>query len=245
MPTLDRIYRLADGTSFWGSPLLGSPLATVGPAIPTPAGGRLRPTQTVTIRARWRNDVGVDTQIMDAEDRVWFANEVLEIGRRRWLDVGMSHYTSTVPPSDEPDPDPPPPTDPFTPPASWNFTLDGTPIRSLELATVAVQSAIRFEGTFALPAGEYAGDLDPRNATVYGRIRRTQHVCSFDISGGSTALARLQGGFFDMSFGESGGAIVTAYSEFAGSNFALTADVSLAAGDVIDLANADEDAMVT
>ena len=240
MPQFDRIFTLPNGTDMWGARMLTSPLATVGASIVT-AQGRIRPSQTVTIRVRFREDIETNTVITDEQGRNWFVAEVLEIGRRRFLDVGMSFYAPIAVPTDTPDPNPPAPTDPWTPPAYWGMTFDGDPIRSLEIDTIVISTVTRRSGTFVLPSGTYAGMLTPNNSDVLGRIRRTQNVCKFallDTSGEGIDL--LNNGFYALTFGEIDGAIVTEYSAFADSSLALATDVVVSPGDVIDLASADE-----
>ena len=96
MPSLDRIYRLwptgvGAAQTVWASHTFGSGLATVGQQIDL-AGVLYAPLSTVVLRIRWRNDITTDTRWEDEDGRYWRTNEILEVGRRRFLDVSISTY---------------------------------------------------------------------------------------------------------------------------------------------------------
>ena len=96
---LDRIYRLIDPTThlpaaaFWCGRAPASAIVTVGEAVDVVGGGSLLyPTTTETIRLRYRADLRYRSAVVDSEGRVWWVNEVGEVGRKRWLDAGVTFY---------------------------------------------------------------------------------------------------------------------------------------------------------
>lgn len=135
---LDRIWQLRiDGFISALEPVwLGlesqSHLAGVGESDTT----GLRPLETVTVRMRWRPDLSLATVFHDPDLRPWYVNEVLEVGRRHWLDVSLSRYSfrpvfQTNIPEERTVPD-------STPPDGWTLVDgQGDPVR-----VVRVEDAI-------------------------------------------------------------------------------------------------------
>lgn len=96
MPSLDRIYRvfptgIGSPESLWASHTFGSGLATVGQQIDQ-AGVLYAPLSTVVLRVRYRTDINTNSRWQDEDGRYWRTNEILEVARRRWLDVSISTY---------------------------------------------------------------------------------------------------------------------------------------------------------
>ena len=69
----------------------GSGLATIGQQIDQ--GGVLyAPLSTVVLRVRYRTDINTESRWEDEQGRYWRTNEILEVSRRRFLDVSISTY---------------------------------------------------------------------------------------------------------------------------------------------------------
>ena len=153
------MYRLADGSQVWAEHRLDSPLATVGEPLVID-GVVVPPRETVTVRIRWRPEVDVNTRFIDQDGGWWFVNETAEVGRRRWLDVGLSSYPADERRSGLASPPDDGTVAGWTPPAGWPFMVGGSPLAVLTLATVQADGPRRRRGTFVIPdglTGEYAG----------------------------------------------------------------------------------------
>ena len=94
---LDRVFALHPGglenpaETIWGKQLPSPALATV--AEPLEEGGRVyRPASAMTVRMRYRTDIGTHARLIDQEGRVWRYMESAEVGRRHWLDVSLVTY---------------------------------------------------------------------------------------------------------------------------------------------------------
>jgi len=124
---LDRVWTLLstgqdDSTPerLWVRHANTSPLAGIGTArlfedAETGDTVSISPVSTVTIRMRYRRDVSLVSVFRDPDGRSWFVNEMLEIGRRRWLDVSITTYedaTSALPMI---------PSRTFNPPTGWGL----------------------------------------------------------------------------------------------------------------------------
>ena len=143
-------------TPVWAERRLDSPLATV--PGPVDVNGTLTdPISSATLRMRYRDDVVPGLTMQRAgETRLWNVGETLEIGRRKFLDVGLASYPTPltiVPDPTGPDmPDPVVP-DTYTPPTGWGFEVDGAPLRTLTLTNVQTGPGGRRSGTFQAVAG--------------------------------------------------------------------------------------------
>lgn len=116
------------------------------------------PRATITVRMRWRADVGIDALLVDdvGDGRTWAVNGVEEVGRRQWLDVSCTLYDidEAVQPSGM-----------FTAPAGWTLQdADGDPVQELTIGGRIFGSfgetlAVRFR----VPAGgwQIAQGFDP------------------------------------------------------------------------------------
>ena len=150
--SLDRVYTLPDGSQVWAEHRQDSPLATVGESLDID-GVAVPPRETVTVRMRWRAGVDVNTRFTGRDGGVWFVNETAEVGRRRWLDVGLSSYPAderrsglATPPDDGT-------VEGWTPPGGWPFAVGGEPLAVLTIATLRTDGPRRRRGTFVVPAG--------------------------------------------------------------------------------------------
>lgn len=234
------IVRQGSIEPIWVEPRLDSALSTVGESIHLQSGAILRALSTVTLRVRWRADVGVNDIWRDPLRRPWYVNEVLDVGRRRYLDVGLSTYgevsatISTVPQSPD-----------FTPPAAWNMTLtNGTPWHNLEIDSARETNVRTREGTFRLPR-DLIGQVGAVGVRWFFRLRDTdptrRYLGQFD-----TADQRLpvdiQAGFHSLNFFEALGHPLTSLNAGAPDElgFLNNSATTLGPGDVLELLNANE-----
>lgn len=148
---LDRVWTLhrEDGTRVpvWGRVMLSSPLATVPPANDL-GGGVVPPLSTVTVRMRYQAlaDVTVDSLVVDDAGGAWFVNETLEVGRRKWLDVGMSTYPPDVRPMPYTDVQP-----------GWTLRVLDSYVRYLELANTSQVFSSSIDCFVTVPEGIRGG----------------------------------------------------------------------------------------
>lgn len=209
---LDRIYQIIRGGTtipLWAEHRADSALATVGESIAVGAAGTLvAPLSTVTIRMRWRDDIYVNTALKDNDARIWFVNEVLEVGRQQWLDVGMSTYDLAAP-DDEREPDTEPPDDirmpTNAPQTGWAFTTGGQPWTNLVVATVRVESTYILSGTFTVPTN-IMGDIaaEQLSSDWYARHQTSDTAISFSLV--DTTSPVDPSGFRRMFFHDEAGA---------------------------------------
>ncbi len=125
MPNLDRVWTLyprsfrSPGEPVWIGIQSRSLLAARARDRAAEASlSGLRPVETVAYRMRWRPDVTLGSLFVDTDNRVWYVNETLEVGRQLWLDVGCSRYgareVAARIPEDRADPT-------FRAPAGWRL----------------------------------------------------------------------------------------------------------------------------
>ncbi len=241
---LDRIYRIGD-TPVWAGVRSDSPLATVGETLVLDDGSTVTALSTQTIRMRWRSDIEVNTVIRDSDNRRWFVNEILEIGRRQWLDVGISTYdsatvtaTGQIPQQDSN----------FVAPTGWGLTVrsQAAPYHNLQIATVQASGDRRRRGTFAIPA-DLAGSISATDAIWYFRIRAgsadNRYIGGFELND-RTSPVDLAQGFNSLSFYIGlGNSPITGLNEGHPEdelNLALNNLTSLATGDVLELLSRSE-----
>lgn len=92
---------------------LAGPLNTIGDQVEGADGNVYLPLSTITIRVRFRQDVSQRSLWVGPDGRTWRTNEVLKVGRDRYLDVSLSTY-------DVPDATFEAPGDPdYEPPTGW------------------------------------------------------------------------------------------------------------------------------
>ena len=84
------------------------------------------PESQATLRVRWRPDVSQNSRWVDPTGRLWLTSGWEEVGRQKYLDVGIARFgyiesgvSST-----------------FTPPANWplQHKADSSPVQALEIA---------------------------------------------------------------------------------------------------------------
>ena len=94
---LDRIWTLFDSETNAAANAGGEPVwlqfAPVSSLVSLPSvlGPRV-PLQTVTVRMRYRSDLSLASVLKDQEGNDWFVQQILEVGRRKWLDVSVLTY---------------------------------------------------------------------------------------------------------------------------------------------------------
>ena len=84
------------------------------------------PESQATLRIRWRPDVSQNSRWIDPNGRLWLTSGWEEVGRQKYLDVGVARFgfiESGV-------------TGTFTPPTNWamQHKADSTPVQTLEIA---------------------------------------------------------------------------------------------------------------
>ena len=98
---LDRVWKLyrhglADRSpvEVWLSPVQGSPIIDGSPVVvyATPDTEAPRILETTVVRTRWRDDIDLDSVFSDSSGNIWTVKRVLELGRRRWLDVEIESH---------------------------------------------------------------------------------------------------------------------------------------------------------
>ena len=181
------VHAVNSFTPLWADPRrLDSPLATVGQ--PRDFDGILtEPESTITLRTRYRPDIRVGAALVGPDERIWYVNELLEVGRHKYLDLGLSTYlqeTSTIQPPD--------PADPlnavesrkwpasFTPPENWPFLAGGEPLEELVIQTVTEHDLYRRQGLFVPIAdltGEAAGEWYTEQHV--SQVLRTGNICEW------------------------------------------------------------------
>ena len=137
---LSEIWNIVHGpvsrTPIWAERRLDSPLITV----PGDVRDGATALSTATLRTRWRADIEIGAQLLDPHRRTWFVGELMEIGRRRYLDMSVATFpdAASVPiPVDET----PEPINPMMPPVGyqaplgWDIVADGDPVAVLTTAT--------------------------------------------------------------------------------------------------------------
>ena len=142
---LDRVYELYRGglldrnpLQIWAQPIEGSPIIA---SIDDDVG---RPVETAVVRMRWRDDVELESVLVDVDQgRIWIPSELREVGRRRWLDVAMTHYEDAAIQTVDPAP---PTTSQYTAQDGYTLMKDGTLVQNLTIARISVLLAdeVRF-----------------------------------------------------------------------------------------------------
>ena len=187
---LSEIWKLVatpnDVRPLWAERRTNSPLVSVGP----PDADGNSPLSTVTLRTRYREDITTTVTIESPDGRRWVVSELLEVGRRKYLDLALSTYApGTVVTPTIPDPTPTDPEQPadFVPPDGWGIVADGAPVSVLTIASAepaVIQPIYRWDGTFDDITGASGmittADLEPDpavHATMAGYVLRTGSVC--------------------------------------------------------------------
>ena len=165
--SLSDIWRIVRGPNdlvpFWVERRFDSPLATAG----GPDADGNDAVSAVTLRTRFRTDIGTNTTLTDDQGRVWSVQEVLEVGRRRWLDMSCATYAleaGDVIPDPTPTGDPSPPG--FTPPSGWGIMQGDDAVSTVQIASVSThdshggQQGIFWQGRFAA-IENVTGTVDP------------------------------------------------------------------------------------
>ena len=170
---LDRTYHVyPDGPTIWAEHSLRSPLVAIGATLRDQNDLPVEPEQTVTLRTRHRTDLNVSGVLTDRDGRVWVINELLELGRRKWLDISCSHYGGSVLVDGETPVDPViPPVADHTPQARWGFQVDGVPVQSVTAETTT-DRVYRWEGEWDDTGwtGDYTDAPHGVNARVFGQL---------------------------------------------------------------------------
>ena len=132
---LDRVWELRRlgltdraPLSVWLEPVDGSPI------IASVDAERGRPVETAVLRMRWRDDVGLSSVFVSPDGDIWIPSETREVGRRRMLDVAVTHYEDaaiTVTGT-------PPTTAEYTPQAGYTLAKDGAAVQNLEVTFISV-----------------------------------------------------------------------------------------------------------
>ena len=111
------------------------------------------PVSTRTLRIRYRVDISTDSLFEDESGRFWMVSGFEEVGRRRWLDVSVTHYelAQTVTPPDPVDPQMPS----AAPQPGWTLQdRTGAAVRVLTIASFVLNArASRVGVRFLVPAG--------------------------------------------------------------------------------------------
>ncbi len=219
----------------WAERRFDSPLATAG-------GGQrfgVQPESTVTLRTRYRTDIDTTSALEGPDGRLWFAHETLEVGRRKWLDIGLSTYPGIVTVPDDSGTS----TD-FDPPAGWGLMAGGNPVSSLDVATATYGRGRFWSGTFSAVAGA-AGTIGSAlqgslfygssHYAMAGRLTRTRNIVTFVFTDASD---------YTM-FGSLRVYPATGYGAIGTNGLGLglpltSAEYFLSAGEQIDLAAQDE-----
>lgn len=94
---------------------------------------------TTTVRARWFEDVSIESFFVDEQGRAWHVNGWQEVGRRHYLDLSVTAYSTGLPARDPAE---------FVAPAGWTLTLRGTTTPVTMLSGISVHF-----GDFATVAG--------------------------------------------------------------------------------------------
>ena len=123
--SLDRIYTLRPGTAdektLWAEHRADSGLVTVSQPHETPLGTFVQAESEVTLRIRYREDLGANAELSGPDGRFWYVQSWQEVGRKRFTEVALATFGSrlvfTIPGGGDIDPDPVDPVDPVDPPA--------------------------------------------------------------------------------------------------------------------------------
>ena len=121
--SLDRIYTLRPGTAdektLWAEHRADSGLVTVSQPHETPLGTFVQAESEVTLRIRYREDLGANAELSGPDGRFWYVQSWQEVGRKRFTEVALATYGArlvfTIPGGGDIDPDPDP-VDPVDPP---------------------------------------------------------------------------------------------------------------------------------
>lgn len=215
------IVRQDGSVPVWLEPRLDSPLATVGERIPDQDGILHPPKSTVTVRMRWRNDIAINDRLIDPNGDTWFVNETLQVGRRRWLDAGLSTYQVAAPATPQ---TLPPARAEFDPPSTWPFTLDGLPLERLTIATIEADGLVHRQGTFAPLAGTLAGTSRHVGSNWF-QIDRTRNIGGFLLADQNLGL-HLSLQYLDLE-------VYSLADDFGSATRLRNSEVPLGPGDVL------------
>ena len=175
---LDRVYTvLPDGPMVWAQHRPDSPIAALArPLAIEGDDASAAESRAVTLRIRYRGDVGINTLLRDSDGATWIVVQTHEFKRNRWLDINIATYRQPATADVIP-----PPVDAVAP-AGWQYAVDGRPWLCLEVDTVHAVNAQDRRGTFAIPEGlrgwiEYAHRAD----VWYYRLRGTAELGCFEL----------------------------------------------------------------
>lgn len=194
---LDRVYTLLpDGPRIWAQHRPDSPIAALARPLAIEGDqGAPAASQGVTVRVRYRGDIGPGTLLRDAHGATWHVDQVMEYMRHRWLDLNLSTYRQ-------------PATADYIPaapgavaPAGWLYVVDGRPWLSLAIDTVSPTNEQDRRGTFAIPEGLTGGIEYSHRADVwYFALAGSQLRGCFEL----VAQDNIRQGFLRLRFMDDG-----------------------------------------
>ena len=117
------------------------------------------PISSVVLRMRWRDDVALNSVWTDSEGQIWIPSEIAEVGRRKFLDVAVTHYEDapiTITPTL-------PVVTGYIPQTGYTAVKDGTPVQNWVIASI--RSITPSLATFKLTNDGAAGSI-PANLKV-------------------------------------------------------------------------------
>lgn len=216
MMALDRVYSiLPNGPMIWARHQPDSPISALARPLPIEGDtGSYAESRAVTLRIRYRHDIGPNTLLRDVDGATWIVTQTHEYQRNRWLDVNVSTYRA-------------PATAAFAAPgpgravpAGWGFNVGGQPWINLEIDTIAATNSQDRRGTFALPEGLAGGVPREHGIDVwYFRLLNTTEIGCFEL----VDHDNIRQGFLRLRFLRADGTLLP------------NSDVPVGAGDVLAL----------
>ena len=213
---LDRMYRvLPDGPMIWAQHRPDSPIAVLARPLAIEGDtGQPAESRAVTLRVRFRGDIGINTLLLDTEGATWIVTQTHEAQRNRWLDVNLSTYRQPATAElvrARPG---------MVAPAGWLYTVAGAPWINLEIDTIAPYTYQDRRGTFAIPEGLQGWVEFPHRADVwYFRLAGRGETGCYEL----VANDNIRQGFVRFRFMKPDGELLP------------NSDIPVGSGDVLEL----------